>query len=63
MAMARKTRDRKFPQADFEMALADAVGLLLRARDIAAGDQWHFQVDGETLRITRTRIAIEEVVD
>lgn len=55
--MARKTRDRKFPQADFEISIADAVGLLLRARDVAPDDQWVFQVDGEVLRITRVRAA------
>jgi hypothetical protein len=63
MAMARKTRDRKFPQAEFEIPIADAVGLLLRARDVAVGDIWHFQVDGDVLKITRSRAPTEEPVD
>lgn len=63
MANARKTRDRKFPQTDFEIPLADAVAALIRANQIAAGDRWLFQVDGDVLRITRIRAAEELPVD
>ena len=64
MATARKKRDRKFPQAEFEILLTDAVALLIRANQIAAGDRWQFRtedrIEGETLVITRTR-AVEEL--
>lgn len=63
MASAQKKRQRRFPQAEFEMPLATAVNQLLRAQDIEPGDTWHFQVNGDTLVITRIRAAIEEGVD
>lgn len=50
MAMARKTKQRKFPQAEFEIPIADAVGLLLRPRDIEPGDTFQFQVNGVDAR-------------
>ena len=52
---AAKTKDRKFPQAEFEIALEDALDALLDNNDVAPGDEWHFHVDGNVLRITRTR--------
>lgn len=59
MANAKKKRDRKFPQTEFEMTVAEAVGQLLKPSDVEATDQWHFQVDGEVLTITRIRAAEE----
>lgn len=50
---ATKRRDRRFPQADFELALTDALAALLDQSEITPGAQWHFQVSGETLTITR----------
>lgn len=52
---ATKRRERKFPQAEFDMPLSDAVASLLDPQDVAPGDAWHFHVDGDVLRITRTR--------
>jgi len=63
MAMAQKKRQRQFPQADFEMPVATAVAQLLRQQDIAPGDTWHFQVNGDVLVITRIRATIEETID
>jgi hypothetical protein len=63
MANARKVRDRRMPQTDFEMPLAEAVGLLMRTRDIEPGDTWLFQVDGDTLRIFRSRVPEEIPVE
>lgn len=57
MAKANKVRDRKFPQADFEMPLADALDQLLNANQVQPGDRWSFFVDGDVLRITRVRAA------
>lgn len=63
MAMARKIKQQKFPQAAFEIPVADAVGLLLRSRDVAPGDTFHFHVNGDQLIITRISATIEEVPD
>jgi hypothetical protein len=62
VATARKVRQRKFPQADFEIALPAALALLLDPQDVAPGDLWAFSVDGSTLRIARLRPAEEDVV-
>lgn len=63
MATARKTKDRKFPQAQFEIPLAEAVALLIRPNQIDAGDEWSFHVSGDVLQITRIRAAEELPVD
>jgi hypothetical protein len=63
MAQARKTRERKFPQAEFEVVLADAVAVLLPVDQVEPNDQWHFHVDGVTLKITRIRAPEETPVD
>ncbi len=63
MANAQKKRQRKFPQAEFEIPLATAVAQLMRAQDVEPGDSWHFHVNGDVLVITRSRAAIEEAVD
>ncbi len=63
MANAQKVRDRKFPQPDFELPVAEAVAALLAARHIEPGDQWHFHVQGDTLVITRSRAAEVVPVD
>lgn len=60
MANAKKKRDRKFPQTEFEISITDAVSQLLRPRDVLPTDKWSFFVDGETLKITRIR-AVEEI--
>lgn len=52
---AQKKKDRKFPQAEFDMPLADAIAELISPSEIDEGDQWHFHVEGETLLITRIR--------
>lgn len=52
---AQKKRDRKFPQAEFDIPLADAIDALIPADEIETGDQWHFHVEGSTLLITRIR--------
>lgn len=57
-AKADKTRARKFPQDEFSIPLTDALDQLLKNSDFATvqpTDQWHFSVEGETLRITRSR--------
>lgn len=59
MANAKKKRDRKYPQTEFEISITDAVTQLLRARDVLPTDKWSFFVDGEVLRITRIRDAEE----
>lgn len=59
MANAKKVRDRKFPQTDFEMTIDEAVAQLIKASQIAVGDRWSFQVSGDLLIITRIR-ATEE---
>lgn len=59
MANARKKRERKFPQAEFEIPIADALAALLRTRDIEAGATWFFQVEGDVLKITRVSSAEE----
>jgi hypothetical protein len=63
MASAQKKRQRKFPQADFEIPLATAVNQLLRQQDVEPGDTFHFQVNGDVLVITRIRAPIEEAID
>lgn len=63
MATARKTKDRKFPQAQFEIPLADAVSLLINQNQIQPGDVWSFHVSGDVLQITRTRATEELPVD
>jgi hypothetical protein len=63
MAMAQKKRQRKFPQADFEISIATAVSQLLRPQDIDPGDTFQFQVQGDVLIITRIRATIEETLD
>jgi hypothetical protein len=63
MASAQKKRQRTFPQAEFEIPLATAVNQLMKPGDIAPGDTWHFQVNGDVLVITRIRAATEEAID
>jgi hypothetical protein len=63
MAMARKIKQQKFPQAAFEISIADAVAQLLRPRDVTPGDTFHFQTNGDVLIITRIGTTIEEVPD
>lgn len=63
MAQARKVRDSRFPRAVFEVPVADAVALLIRANQIEPGDEWAFHVSGDQLQITRTRAPIEDPVD
>lgn len=63
MAQARKTRDRKFPQTDFEIPLADAVSALIPANQIDPDDKWGFHVSGDVLQITRIRATEELPVD
>jgi hypothetical protein len=63
LANAKKKRDRLFPQTDFELSLADAVAALIRPNQIEPGDRWHFQVEGDVLKITRIRQAQELPVD
>jgi hypothetical protein len=55
MANAKKVRDVKFPQTDFEIPVTDAVGQLINANQVLATDSWRFQVSGDTLIITRIR--------
>lgn len=59
MANARKKRERRFPQAEFEIPIADALSALLRNADIEAGATWFFQVEGDVLKITRVSAAEE----
>ncbi len=47
----------------FEVPVADAVALLIRANQIEPGDEWAFHVSGDQLQITRTRAPIEDPVD
>lgn len=58
-AKANKGQSRKFPQDEFSIPLNDALDSLLASNDFATvlpSDQWHFSVDGTTLRITRTKV-------
>jgi hypothetical protein len=63
MANAKKKRDRKFPQTEFEIDMPDAVAALMHPQDVEPADQWHFHADGEVLRITRIRATEELPVD
>jgi hypothetical protein len=63
MANAKKKRQRDFPQADFEIEISVAVGQLMHPSEVEPGDQWSFQADGDTLRITRMRTPVEHPVD
>lgn len=56
---ATKRRDVQHPQADFDMLLSEALALLLDANDVLPNDRWHFQVDGDFLKITRSRAPID----
>jgi hypothetical protein len=58
MAAVRR-RNRSFPQAEFEIPLADAVVALVAPDEVETGDSWHFQVSGESLLITRTRAPVD----
>ena len=57
---AQKKKDRKFPQAEFEIPLTDALDALLDNNDVEEDDAWHFQVNGDVLVITRIRAPIDE---
>jgi hypothetical protein len=63
MATARKTKDRKFPQTEFEMPLAEAVALLIAANQIEPDDRWSFHVSGGVLQITRIRATEQIPID
>lgn len=60
---AVKKRQISFPQAVFEIALADAVSDLILPPDREPTDQWHFFVRDDVLEITRIREPIEEIID
>jgi hypothetical protein len=62
-AKASKVKARKFPQDEFSIPLDDALDSLLASNDYAtveSTDQWTFQADGSTLRITRVRVPEED---
>jgi hypothetical protein len=58
-AKATKERSRKFPQDEFRIPLLDALDQLLTNNHFSTvlpTDQWNFQVSGDQLLITRTRV-------
>lgn len=55
MANAKRRRNRQTVDDEFNIDLSVAVGQLLPARHIQAGDAWGFYVDGAELIIVRTR--------
>lgn len=58
MANARRRRTQRTDDDDFDMPLADALGLLLPARHITPGASWYLRVEpgdpGPRLVITRS---------
>jgi hypothetical protein len=62
MANARRRRTQGTTDDDFDMLLSDALGQLLPARHIQAGDSWYFRVEGSgdeaRLTITRSRAVV-----
>ncbi len=55
MANAKRRRNRSTVDDEFNIDLLTAVGQLLPARHIAAGDLWAFYVENGELIIVRTR--------
>jgi hypothetical protein len=60
---AVKKRQVSFPQAVFEITLADAIADLILPPEVEPTDTWHFQVRDDVLEITRIRAPIEELVE
>ncbi len=58
MANAKRKRNQRTDDDEFNMPLADALAQLLPARHIAPGDAWYFRVEGAELIITRSRAAV-----
>ena len=54
MANAKRRRNQRTDDDDFNIALADALGQLLPARHITTGATWFFHVEGDQLIITRS---------
>lgn len=54
MANAKRRRNQRTDDDDFNIALSDALGQLLPARHITPGATWYFRVEGEQLIITRS---------
>lgn len=54
MANARRLRNQRTDDDDFNMLLTDALAQLLPARHITAGARWYFSVNGDQLIITRS---------
>lgn len=51
---AVKRGAKRFPQTEFTISLQDAITDLILPPDRGPeGARWHFQVDGDTLRLTR----------
>lgn len=53
---AVKTKSKKFPQDDYEIPLEDALDALLPPGQVDVGDSWQFVVEGDVLRITRSKL-------
>lgn len=54
MANAKRRRNQRTDDDEFDMLLSDALAQLLPARHITAGASWHFRVQGDQLIITRS---------
>lgn len=54
MANAKRRRNQRTDDDEFNMPLADALAQLLPARHITPGARWYFAVNGDELLITRS---------
>lgn len=54
MANAKRRRNQRTDDDEFNIALSDALAQLLPARHITAGATWFFTVDGDQLIIHRS---------
>lgn len=54
MANAKRKRNQRTDDDEFNMPLADALAQLLPTRHITEGARWYFSVNGDELLITRS---------
>lgn len=54
MANAKRRRNQRTDDDEFDMPLADALALLLKPQHITAGASWYFRIESEQLIITRS---------
>ncbi len=54
MANAKRRRNQRTDDDEFNISLSDALAQLLPARHITEGARWFFHIDGTELIITRS---------